>query len=79
MTTERVGIPSETTDFSVRASVGQAWTQAPHDTHSELRKSVPPGVIRDSNPRPDTVRAKVPWVSEQARTQREHTMHAAGS
>ena len=40
---------------------------------------MPPGVIRESNPRPDTVSAKVPWVSEQARTQREQTMQAAGS
>ena len=79
MTTERVGIPSETTDFSVSASVGQACTQAPHETHSELRKSVLPGVIRESKPRPDTVSAKVPWVSEQARTHREQTMQAAGS
>ena len=79
MTTERVGIPSETTDFSVRASVGQACTQAPHETHSDDRKSVPPGVIRESKPRPDTVSAKVPCVSEQARTQREQTMQAAGS
>ena len=38
MTTERVGIPSETTDFSVRASVGQACTQAPHETHSERQE-----------------------------------------
>ena len=79
MTTERDGIPSDTTDFSVRASVGQACTQAPHDTHSEPRKSVPPGVIRESKPRPATVSAKVPWVSEQARTHREQTMQAAGS
>ena len=79
VTTERVGIPSWTTDFSLRASVGQACTQAPHETHSEDRKSVPPAVIRESNPRPATVSAKVPWVSEQARTQREQTMQAAGS
>ena len=77
--TERVGIPSSTTDFSVRASVGHAWTHEPHDTHSEDRKSVPPGVIRESKPRPCTVRANVPWVSSQARTQREQTMQAAGS
>ena len=79
VTTERVGIPSWTTDLSVSASVGQAWTQAPHETHSESRKSVPPALIRESKPRPSTVSAKVPWVSEQARTQREQTMHAAGS
>ena len=79
MITERDGIPSSTTDFSVSASVGQACTHAPHDTHSELRKSVPPGVIRESNPRPSTVSAKVPCTSPQARTQREQTMQALGS
>ena len=79
MRTDRVGIPSSTTERSVRASVGQAWTQAPHDTHSEPRKSVPPGVTRESKPRPCTVRAKVPWTSPQARTHREQTMQAAGS
>ena len=77
--TERVGIPSWTTDFSVRASVGHACTQEPQETHSESRKSVLPGVIRDSKPRPCTVRAKVPWVSLHARTQREQTMQAEGS
>jgi hypothetical protein len=40
------------TDFSVSASVGHAWTQAPQETHSEDRKSVPPAVIRESKPRP---------------------------
>ncbi len=79
VSTERVGIPSWTIERSVRASVGQAWTQAPHETHSEDRKSVPPGVIRESKPRPWTVSANVPWVSSQARTQREQTMQAAGS
>jgi hypothetical protein len=79
VTTDRDGIPSSTTDFSVSASVGHAWTHAPQETHSEERKSVPPGVIRESKPRPSTVRANVPWTSEQARTQREQTMHAAGS
>ena len=79
MITVRDGIPSSTTDFSVSASVGQAWTHAPHETHSDDRKSVPPGVIRESKPRPDTVSAKVPCVSEQARTQREQTMQAFGS
>jgi len=78
-TTERVGIPSDTTDFSVRASVGQACTHAPHETHSELRKSVPPALILESKPRPSTVRANVPWMSAQARTQREQTMQEAAS
>ena len=79
MATDRVGMPSETTDFSVRASVGQACTECCTRRRSTDRKSVPPGVIRESKPRPDTVSAKVPWVSEQARTQREQTMQAAGS
>ena len=38
---------------------------------------MPPGVIRESKPRPATVSAKVPWISEQARTHREQTMQAA--
>jgi len=75
--TERDGIPSATTDFSVSASVGQACTQAPHETHSEDRKSVPLALIRASKPRPDTVSAKVPCVSELARTQREHLQPVA--
>ncbi len=72
-------MPSSMTDFSVRASVGQACTQAPQETHSEERKSVPPGEIRESKPRPSTVSAKVPWMSLQARTHREQTMQAFGS
>ena len=79
MSTTRVGMPSWMSDFSSSAEVGQAWTQAPHETHSEVRKSVPPGEIRESKPRPSTVSAKVPWISPQARTQREQTMQAAGS
>ena len=79
VSTARVGIPSSTTRFSVSASVGQACTQAPQETHSEERKSVPPGLIREANPRPSTVSANVPWISPQARTHREHTMQAAGS
>ena len=80
MSTDRVGMPSSITDFSVRASVGHAWTQAPQETHSDSRKlGAPPAVIRESKPRPSTVRAKVPWTSAQARTQREQTMQALGS
>ena len=45
VTTERVGMPSWTTECSCSADVGQACTQAPHETHSELRKSVPPALI----------------------------------
>ncbi len=79
VSTERVGMPSSTTEYSWRAEVGQACTQAPHETHSELRKSVPPALIRESKPRPSTVSAKVPWMSAQARTQREQTMQAESS
>ena len=42
-------------------------------------KSMPPGVTLDSNPRPSIVSANVPCTSSQARTQREQTMHLAGS
>ena len=65
--------------LSWSATVGQACTQAPHETHSEARKSVPPGEIRESKPRPSMVSANVPWISSQARTHREQTMQAAGS
>src|SRR5262245_19694876 len=68
------------TCFSFSVAVGQAWTQAPQDTHSEPRKlSCMPGETRLSKPRPAIVRAKVPCTSSQARTQREHTMHLEGS
>ena len=42
-------------------------------------KSVPPALILESKPRPSTVSAKVPWMSAQARTQREQTMHEESS
>ena len=75
----RSGAPISMTDFSLSAEVGQAWTQAPQDTHSDDRKSTPPVPTLDSKPRPKIVSANVPWTSSQARTQREQTMHAAGS
>src|SRR6185295_14706592 len=63
-------------DFSISAPVGQASTQAPHDTHSDSRKgSLCEAETRESSPRPSMVSAYVPWVSSQARTQREQTMH----
>ncbi len=68
------------TFFSLSVAVGQACTQAPQDTHSELRKlSLMPGETRLSKPRPEIVNAKVPCTSSQARTQREQTMHFDGS
>ena len=79
VTTAWSGWPSSVIDFSMSVAVGQAWTQAPHDTHSDSRKSVGPGAILDWKPRPSTVRAKVPCTSSQARTQREQTMHLVGS
>ena len=79
VSTERVGMPSWTIECSWSADVGQACTQAPHETHSEDRKSVPPALIFESKPRPSTVSAKVPWMSAQARTQREQTMHEESS
>src|SRR3954463_110912 len=70
------GKPAVNTDFSISAPVGQASTQAPQDTHSDSRKgSSWEADTRDSRPRPSMVNANVPWVSSQARTQREHTMH----
>ena len=80
MTTECVGRPISSTDFSRSASVGQACTQAPQETHSESRNgSILPGDTRLSKPRPSIVSAKVPCTSSQARTQREQTMHCEGS
>ena len=78
--TVRVGMPSSMTLFSSRVAVGQAWTQAPQDTHSESRKaSSAPALTFDANPRPEIVRAKVPCTSPQARTQRLHAMHLLAS
>ena len=54
-------------------------TCAPHDTHSLLKKSVPPGLTRDSKPRPAIVSANVPCTSAQARTQRLQAMHLLSS
>ena len=75
MTTVRSGVPFSITGFSFRVAVGQACTQAPQDTHSDDRKSPPPGDTLESKPRPRIVSANVPWTSSQARTQREQTMH----
>ena len=66
--------------FSIKVAVGQAWTHAPHETHSESRKSsLIPADTFDWKPRPSIVSANVPWTSSQARTQREHTMHFEAS
>ena len=67
------------TDFSRRLFVGHACTQAPQETHSDSMKGLSPAETMDAKPRPSMVSAKVPWTSSQARTQREHTMHLAGS
>jgi hypothetical protein len=80
VTTECSGWPISITAFSVRVAVGQAWTQAPQDTHSEsMNISDMPAATRLSKPRPEIVSAKVPCVSSQARTQRLQTMHLEGS
>ena len=63
-------------DFSVSASVGQASTQAPHDTHSDaMNGSFWLAATFDAKPRPWIVSANVPCTSSHARTQREQTMH----
>ena len=68
------------TDFSVSVAVGQACTQAPQDTHSEsMNEHVAGRDLRARSRGRSTVSAKVPWVSSQARTQREQTMHFEGS
>ncbi len=73
-------MPISITVFSFSVAVGQAWMQAPQDTHSELKNgSSMPGETIEPKPRPAIVSAKVPCTSSQARTQREQTMHFAGS
>src|SRR5262249_49888323 len=79
VTTAWSGWPLSAIDFSISVEVGQAWTHAPHDTHSEPRKLPGPGAIFDAKPRPSSVSANVPWISSHARTQREQTMHLLGS
>ena len=71
--------PRSMTDFSIKVAVGQAWMQAPQDTHSESMK-LPfcPGDTAEAKPRASMVSANVPCTSSQARTQREQTMHFAG-
>ena len=77
VTTERSGVPISTSAFSVSVAVGQAWTQAPQETHSEERKSSTgvPAETFEPKPRLSIVSANVPCTSSQARTQREQTMH----
>ena len=73
--TLRDGTPRLMTVFSSSVAVGQTCTHAPQETHSDPRKLPAPGATFEPKPRPAIVRAKVPWVSSQARTQREQTMH----
>src|SRR5690348_15214894 len=79
VTTLRLASPFSMTDFSRRLFVGQACTQAPQETHSDSMKGLSPAETMEAKPRPSMVSAKVPWTSSHARTQREHTMHFAGS
>src|SRR5262245_5013629 len=80
VTTECSGWPISMSVFSLSVAVGQACTQAPHETHSLPRKlSDIPGDTRLLKPRPEIVKANVPWVSSHARTHRLQTMHLAGS
>ena len=49
------------TDFSMSVAVGQAWMQAPQETHSESMKfCIWPGEIIEAKPRPSMVSAIVP-------------------
>ncbi len=78
--TVRVGMPSSMTLFSSSVAVGQACTQAPHETHSESRNaSSAPALTFDAKPRPEMVSAKVPCTSPQARTHRLQAMHLLAS
>ena len=50
--------PSQMMDFSVSVAVGQASTQAPHDTHSDSMNGWSwPADTRASKPRPEIVSA----------------------
>ena len=75
----RVGMPELDDVFSCSVVVGQACTQAPHDTHSDsMNGSSGAGRRPASRSRgPAIVSANVPCTSSQARTQREQTMHFA--
>ena len=79
VSTERVGAPIVNKFFSFSAPVGQTWTQAPQDTHSDSIKFLFPALTRASNARPVMVSAKVPCTSSQARTHRLQTMHSVES
>ena len=80
VTSECSGVPISITLFSFSVAVGQACTQAPHETHSESRNGCCcDGETTESKPRPAMVSANVPCTSSQARTQREQTMHLEGS
>src|SRR5689334_2551990 len=73
-------LPIATIDFSISAPVGHDSTQAPQETHSEsMNGSSWLADTFDSKPRPWIVSANVPCTSSHARTQREQTMHFAGS
>ncbi len=75
-----LGLADLDEDFSLSVAVGQACTQAPHETHSLSRKfSLMPADTRLSKPRPEIVSANVPCTSSHARTQRLQTMHFEGS
>src|SRR5690606_3534196 len=78
--TECSAWPIMMTVLSCRVEVGQACTQAPQDTHSLSRHGWSrPAAPPEAKPLPEMVRANVPWVSSQARTQRLQTMHLDGS
>ncbi len=60
------------------ASVGQVSAQAPQATQVESSKPASsPAVMLASKPRPVAVRAKAPWTSSQARTQRPQEMQSS--
>ena len=80
MIADHSGLPCSMTVFSMSEPVGQACTQAPQETHSDsMNFSSIPAATMESKPRPEIVSANVPCTSSHARTQREQTMHLAGS
>ena len=62
-----------------RGGTGLDAGAAGHAFGLSMKASPWPALTLESKPRPWMVSAKVPWVSSQARTQREQTMHLDGS
>ena len=80
MTTDARAGRSSMSDFSRSVPSGRpARRRRRRRIRKRGSRSSCPATTFESKPRPSTVSAKVPCTSSQARTQREQTMHLAGS